>query len=84
MKTSPRRSVVRRRRVVRFHLAQGLGLPVLEVANPLFDLLDALRKSLHDLVELTEQLLLIGHSLLELDDAFFHGQMVAILPSWPV
>ncbi len=60
---------------MRLHFA--LMLRAFETTKPLLDLLHALRKGLHNLVEIAEQLLLIGHSCLELDDAFIHGEIVA-------
>ena len=35
------------------------------------------------IIELEERVAYQEKLLRELDDAFFHGQMVAILPSWP-
>ncbi len=60
---------------MRFQFGLMLGLPVLEITEPLLDFLYAFRKGLHNLIEIGEQLVLIGHSCLELDDAFFHGDV---------
>lgn len=75
-RTSSRCLVVRRRRIVRFHFLLLLELRALEAMKSLLDFLYALRKGLHNLIEIAEQLLLKSHPCLELDDAFFHGEIV--------
>ncbi len=68
--------VVGRRRIVRFHFVLLLELRVFEMAKCRLELLDTNCKSLHHLIEVGEQLVLIGHSCLELDDSLVHGEIV--------
>ena len=46
--------IMRWRRIVRFHAVLKLDLCVLDAANPLLDVFDALRDLLQDFVELAE------------------------------
>ena len=62
---------------MRFHFLLLLELRVAEISKLLLEFLDAFRKSLHNLIKIREQLILIRHSRLELDDAFFHAEILA-------
>ena len=62
---------------MRFRFVLLLELLTFEVAKPLLGLLHTLRKGLYHLIKIAEQLVLISHSCLELDDPLFHDGMIA-------